>query len=251
MTLLDLDPDLDGYDLATVEQLRRVATHVLARARHQATGGRISLRVTPGGFGTPELPDGRRVRVVGTTLVVESDAAGEPSTRTMPIRGSSLSGLAYHAGAKLGSPLDVGQDTPSVGQAGVPVVLDVPTAEAACRWFGVAAAVLDLVLVDLPRASAPTMVRVWPEHFDVAVDVQAREGVRANLGASPGDAFMPEPYLYVGPWTPDRPGGGSYWNASFGAARPASSFGSADDAAAFLAEGVGRLATRWAPPAVS
>lgn len=249
MALLDIEPD--AYDMATVDQLRRVATHVLARARHQATGGRFSLRVTPGGFGTPDLPNGRRVRVAGSMLIAESDRAGAPSTLTMSIRGASLSGLAHYAGAKLTAPFDVGEDTPSVGQVGVPIALDVPTAEAVSRWFVTAAAVLDRMLVELPKRCAPTMMRLWPEHFDVAVDVRARTGVRTNLGASPGDAFLPEPYLYVGPWTPDRPGGGSYWNASFGAARAASSFETVDDAVAFFEEGVGRLATQWAPPPVS
>jgi hypothetical protein len=38
-----------------------------------------------------------------------------------------------------------------------------------------------------------------------------------NLGASPGDTYSEQPYLYVGPWEPDRPGDPSYWNAPFGA----------------------------------
>ena len=224
---------------------------MLARARHQATGGRFSLRATPGGFGTPELPDGRRVRVAGTTLVVESDAQGAASTRSMGIRGSSLSGLVHHAGAGLASPLDVGHDTPSVGQVGRPIVLDVPTAETVSRWFPLAATILDAVLAELPRAATPSMVRLWPEHFDLAADLEARSGLRTNIGASPGDAFLPEPYLYVGPWTDARPGGGAYWNASFGAARPAASFDSFDEAVAFFEEGIGRLATQWAPPAAA
>jgi hypothetical protein len=43
------------------------------------------------------------------------------------------------------------------------------------------------------------------------------EGEHCNLGASPGDAFSDEPYLYVGPWSDRRPGDESYWNAPFGA----------------------------------
>ena len=58
--------------------LHQVAVHVIARARQQATG-RFSLRITPGGFGTPEFgPDSKRVRVAGGSLVVEVDAAGAP-----------------------------------------------------------------------------------------------------------------------------------------------------------------------------
>ena len=40
---------------------------------------------------------------------------------------------------------------------------------------------------------------------------------RVNLGASPGDGFHAEPYLYVGPWGPHRPGAPGFWNAPFGA----------------------------------
>src|SRR5215210_1234362 len=57
-----------------VRALHQVAVHVVARARQQATG-RFSLRVTSGGFGTPELrPDSWRVRVSNGTLLVEADA---------------------------------------------------------------------------------------------------------------------------------------------------------------------------------
>lgn len=45
----------------------------------------------------------------------------------------------------------------------------------------------------------------------------AAPGRRVNLGAWPGDAYNAQPYLYVGPWEPDRPGHPAYWNAPFGA----------------------------------
>ena len=49
--------------------LHRVAVHVLARTRTEASG-RFSLRVTTGGIGTPDLPDGRP-----STLLVERQGA--------------------------------------------------------------------------------------------------------------------------------------------------------------------------------
>jgi hypothetical protein len=58
---------------------------------------------------------------------------------------------------------------------------------------------------------------VWPEHFDVALDLAAAPDRRVNLGGSPGDGFHADPYLYVGPWTADRPGDVAFWNAPFGA----------------------------------
>lgn len=243
--------EYDGRaDVATVTALRRIAVHVLARARHQASG-RFSLRVAPGGFGTPDLPDGRRVRVAGPTLVVESDAPDAATSRSMAIPRASLAGLAHLAGVRLATPLDVGADTPTTGPIGVPIVIDPDGITAICRWFELSAGMLDRVVAGLPHKTArPSLVRLWPEHFDVAVDLLARDGVRTNIGASPGDGFIDEPYLYVGPWTADRPGGGAFWNAPFGAAMPASSLTSVDDGVAFLREGIARLATNWPPPAV-
>jgi hypothetical protein len=44
-------------------------------------------------------------------------------------------------------------------------------------------------------------VQLWPEHFDLAVEIGAeRAGARAGYGASPGDDEHAEPYLYVAPW---------------------------------------------------
>jgi hypothetical protein len=238
-----------SVDLATVEELRRIATHVVARARFVATG-RFSLRVTPGGFGTPEFgPDQRRVRVSGTTLIVESDAEGAATTKSKPIEGSALTRLAHTAGVMgLSSPFSVGHDTPPVGSLAKAIHLDAATVDTVGRWYATVGAVLDRVVHAKQNTGSPSLVRLWPEHFDLAVDLQARSGVRVNLGGSPGDAYLGEPYLYVGPWTDARPGGGTFWNAPFGAARPASALATADDAYDFLMEGVGRLAQSWAPP---
>jgi len=230
--------------LDSVETLRRVAVHVVARARQHATG-RFSLRVTPGGFGTPEFGvDQRRVRIAGRSLIVESDKPGAASATSRPINGSTLSELATLAGVDLSQPLDVGRDTPPLGDIEVPIVLEEAAAVAVAEWFGVVAEALDRVLVDLPTPAIPTLPRLWPEHFDVAVEAQASEAIRVNLGGSPGDGFIAEPYLYVGPWTGDRPGNPAFWNAPFGAMRTRSELDSADpagSAAAFLLEGVRRL----------
>lgn len=238
-----------SVDLATVEELRRIATHVVARARFVATG-RFSLRVTAGGFGTPEFgPDQRRVRISGTTLIVESDAEGAATTTSKPIEGSALTRLAHTAGVMgLSSPFSVGHDTPPVGSLAKAIHLHAATVDTVCRWYATVGAVLDRVVHAKQNTGSPSLVRLWPEHFDLAVDLQARTGVRVNLGGSPGDAYLGEPYLYVGPWTDVRPGGGTFWNAPFGAARPASALATVDDAYDFLMEGVGRLAQKWAPP---
>src|SRR6478736_4595501 len=61
--------------VATTHALHTVAEQVLAAELHRHTG-RIGLRATPGGFGTPWFEaEGvrQRVRVEGTELVVEQD----------------------------------------------------------------------------------------------------------------------------------------------------------------------------------
>jgi hypothetical protein len=68
----------------------------------------------------------------------------------------------------------------------------------------------------IPSAAA-SLGRLWPEHFDFGIDLGAKPGVRVNLGAAAGDGGINEPYLYVGPWGPERPGPAEYWTAPFGA----------------------------------
>jgi hypothetical protein len=224
--------------------LHLVGVHIVARARQQATG-RFSLRVTPGGFGSPEFgADSRRVRVAHGTLIVETDAPGAPASTARAVHGASLRELGDVAGVDLAATLDVGHDTPDMGDPESPLALDDPGASGVAQWFGIVAAALDRVVAELPASRGASVARLWPEHFDVAIDAAATPDVRVNLGGSPGDAFSGEPYLYVGPWTPDRPGAGDFWNAPFGAARTRSQLDAADlvgSATAFLLDGLRRL----------
>lgn len=229
--------------------LQRVAVHIVARARVAETG-RFSLRVTPGGFGTPEYgANFRRVRVAGTDLVVESDTPGSSAARRTPIGGSTLRTLAAFAEVDLTQPLDVGHDTPAAGDLDQAIELDAVDAAAIASWHGLVAAMLDRVLAELPALVGATVTRLWPEHFDVAFDAATSPGQRVNLGGSPGDGYSDEPYLYVGPFSSERPDDSSFWNAPFGAARTRSELvavAGEDDlvasGAAFLLDGYRRLA---------
>lgn len=226
--------------------LHRVAVHVVARARVEAAQ-RFSLRVTPGGFGTPDLaPDGRRIRVSGDRLVVESDAPGAAAVRSHGIHGATLAELAAFAGVDLTQPLNVGHDTPPVGDVDAPIALPSTGARAVADWYAMVAEMLDGVVAALTPEAAPTLPRLWPEHFDVAVEAEARPGQRVNLGGSPGDGFSAEPYLYVGPWTAERPGEAAFWNAPFGASLtrgelPADRADAVSAGVAFLLDGYRRL----------
>jgi hypothetical protein len=242
----DLLQPLPDEFATTRAALQRVAVHIVARARSQATG-RFGLRVTPGGFGTPEFGDDlRRVRVSGRSLVVEQGPPGGAASRVVAIDGASLLELAATAEVDLDAPLDVGHDTPELGDRTVPLAVDRAAADALAVWYSVVASGLDRAVGELGEMSSPTMVQLWPEHFDVGVDVAARPDVRVNLGGSPGDGFEDRPYAYVGPWTDDRPGDPTFWNAPFGAVLAYDDVTTSDDPvgaiAAFLVDGVRRQA---------
>ena len=103
----------DGFG-STRDTLQHLAAHIVARARTQATG-EISLRVTPGGFGTPTFGDARtQVRISGRWLVREVDSAEASMAQATALDGSTLAELAAHAQVDLDADLDVGHDTPSL-----------------------------------------------------------------------------------------------------------------------------------------
>lgn len=199
--------------------LHRIATHVLSRGQHPSTG-RIGLRVSPGGFSSiPFGDDQMRLRVSGITLVRESGAA--KTAHAISIDGASLGQLADFADVDLTAEFSAGHDTPPIGDPDAPIQLDPLAARRIATWFDIVALALDEALRGTPRWSEPSIPQLWPEHFDVATDLafdpDAPTERRVNLGGVAGDGYHAAPYLYVGPWTPERPGEPEFWNAPFGA----------------------------------
>jgi hypothetical protein len=235
---------MSALDLVeTRDSLHRVAVHVVARARSQATG-RFSLRVTPGGFGTPEYgDDARRVRVSGDLLVVEADPAGGARAGAVKLDGIPLRLAAAFVGIDLTAALDVGHDTPPIGDPDAPLVVHERAARVLAGWLAKANVALDRLVAVLPPEAAATLPRLWPEHFDVAIDAAVTPGARANFGASVGDGFCGEPYVYVGPFGSERPGSVAFWNAPFGAYAPVSGLGGdhGDEIFEFFLDGVRHL----------
>ena len=90
----DIDP---AVLTATRESLHRVAEHLLA-ATHKRATGQITLQPAPGGFRTPQLPDGSRLGVDGADLVVTGPAA----ERREPL--TTLAQAAAFAGVPAGFP---------------------------------------------------------------------------------------------------------------------------------------------------
>jgi hypothetical protein len=199
---------------ATRQALHRVAAHVLGRRRWDVSG-RFGLRVTPGGIATPLFgTDGECIRTAGMSLVREVGALATFA----PIAGSSLRHLAEFVGADIDSPFSAGHETPEMGNPDQPLELDAQHLQTIVGWYHTGWVVLDAVTSQLPAAAAPATAQLWPEHFDIGTDVGLASGSRVNLGCSPGDSYVAEPYLYLGPWDAGRPGDPSYWNVSFGAA---------------------------------
>jgi hypothetical protein len=193
-----LSPLPDGF-AATVTGLHRVAEELVAPARKP--DNEIALQATPGGFGTPgfEFEGARRqVRVEAAELVQAVD--GEE--RRAPLRSLAAASAAV---ADL-LPPDAELDE-------APLTVD----PAASRALGAFYAFGAEVLAELSAAAAPeeaaTSPTLWPEHFDIAIELGAEaDGRRANYGLSPGDSDHAEPYLYVGPWTARV--SGELWNAT-------------------------------------
>jgi hypothetical protein len=222
--------------------LHRVAAHVLGRRRHDVTG-RFGLRPSPGGFATPAFGERDAVEVVRVAdgVLVRETASG---AAYLPIAGATVRGLAAFAGTDIASKFSVGADTPELDDVDAALDLDRQAARALADWFSLGARALDAVLAALPPSAAPAVVQLWPEHFDLGTNVVAGGGERVNLGASPGDAFSDEPYLYVGPWGAERPGDQAFWNAPFGAVLRAGDVRDTDAVGAgvqFFGAGLARL----------
>jgi hypothetical protein len=190
--------------VATRRSLHALAEHVVGAARY-AANGKIGLRYTRRGFGTPYFGTGRQIRVEAGRLVIDG-ASHTPAT---------LGEAATLAGIPLGMPPDVyGPTTPAAPDTHLPV--NPAAAEALGAWFGFAWSVLEQLRFD-GRPLTPGRVQLWPEHFDPALDLgEESAGRRASFGASPGDDAHPEPYLYVSPWQRRT---GAFWaDATFGGA---------------------------------
>jgi hypothetical protein len=177
-------------DERTRTEVQRLCTHVIARERKARTG-RIGLAWVGDGIGTDALrlgADGLRRTADGATRAV-----------------TTLDDAATFAGVDLALPLDVGHETPSLGDRQAPLAIASAALTELLGFFDRAWRLLGQVV-------GGTAITLWPEHFDAAFTWRDK----ANVGASPGDGFSPQPYFYVGPWGTGRPGPPALWNAPFG-----------------------------------
>ena len=247
--MMDITAFTDDWP-PTRQTLQHLATHVLSQAR-QRHDGLFDLVPSPGGFATPPVgPSRERVRLAGDSLVIErvvgSDVRElEATTSSHPIVGASVTELCAAVGFEPDPAFWVGDDTPALGDPHAPIDFEPSTASALGEWYLLGQQAIDRVIATVADPAA-SVGRLWPEHFDYGTDLDAGTGVRCNLGAAGGDSFHERPYLYVGPWSDDRPGDAAYWNAPFGAVMSVDTIARDPDgigrATAFLATGLEYLA---------
>jgi len=193
-----------GYDSGR-DALHQLAFFAAAPKRHTETG-KLGLRYTHRGFGTPFFGDDEQVRVEGDLLIHQRGdrvrsvpiTTLEAATRFLRIPYRDVWFDGFH------DPLSpFGADTE--------LEIDPEVTAAIGDWFGFAASVLEEAR-RTPKGVEVSRVQLWPEHFDLAFEMGAYdEGRRASYGASPGDDAHPEPYLYVAAWGEiDR--SDPYWN---------------------------------------
>ncbi|GIU91684.1 MAG: hypothetical protein KatS3mg011_0590 [Acidimicrobiia bacterium] len=183
-----------GDVAATRKSLHQVAFFAVAPLRYGRVG-KLGLRWTHLGFGTPFFGADEQVRVEEHLLVVQrgDGATGQPITDLESA--CAFLGIPYREVWFEGF-----HDPPDpVGPRALLEVEGRAVAELA-DWFGFVTLVLE-ELRRTPGAEEVGRVQLWPEHFDVAVEMGSG-GRRASFGGSPGDDAHQEPYLYVAPWEP-------------------------------------------------
>lgn len=196
---------LPGSFGVTRDHLHQIAYFALSPARHSVEG-RMGLRATPGGFGTPEF-EGRVARVDGS-LLVHQEGANVATQQISTVRAAAeFLGGAYEEVwfENFKDPLaPIGPDAElSVGADDSHLI---------GAWFSFGFDVLDTLRSDSEPVDDASSTQIWPEHFDAAMETgDAESGKRASYGFSPGDEEHPEPYVYVAAWGEiDR--SNEYWN---------------------------------------
>jgi hypothetical protein len=197
----------DGLE-RTRQALHAVAELVLAGPQYR-TSGTIKLRVDDDGFATIAAP---AVRVVGTSLVC--------ADLRIPMSGETPRSLGAVIGVDVGGPAGLYGDG-SGASVDDRLVLDPAAAAEITAAYALGVAAFGSIAPDIEPV-------LWPEHFDLGIRIED-----INYGISPGDAYLTEPYAYVGV---DPVPDGEFWNAPFGAARPVRAFAGADELCAFLVE---------------
>ena len=215
-------PPLPPSFARTQRAVHALAEHVLGVARYESEG-ELSLVPTPTGIATPTFGNGRIVAIDGTDLVAR-DALG---ARRQPI--TTLRAAAAFVGVGEGPPGGLWTSVTNF-HVDEPLPINAVGVAALAGWYELVDAALRALAQSGVGMSPATL---WPEHFDLAAIAD-----EVNYGGSPGDEFVEQPYLYVGPFNRPFPHAGDpYWNAAFGAVLRYDEIDTAGAAAAFFRRG--------------
>ena len=199
-----LEPVPEGFE-TTRQALHQIGFFAVAPKRFAETG-KLGLRYTRLGFGTPFFGEDEQVRVESGNLAYQRRDAVTMKSVASVGEACEFLGIPYRETWFDGfhDPLaPVGPD--------VPLDIDPKAADAIGDWFGFTTLVLER-LRRTPGAVDVARVQLWPEHFDPAVELGSQDnGHRASYGASTGDDAHPEPYLYVAAWA-DIDRSDPFWN---------------------------------------
>jgi len=184
--------DFAGYRVYTAEHVAEILA-----------GSDCSVDASFAGLG---LTGALRESLAVATPVVATAVEGNPelvidgeSPQRAPI--TTLRAAAELAGIEP----DVGQadqfDVPAPGDLDAQLHVGEQASADLARWYAFVTEVLETLRADATESDGVSPVRIWPEHFDAAIDLGAEaDGRRATYGGSPADAGHPYPYLYASPW---------------------------------------------------
>lgn len=209
----------DAYT-RTRHSLHGLAELVLAGPQYRQQGS-IKLRVQGEGFRTRDEP-----------VVAVSGSALATADIKVDVHGLTFAQAAARIGLEASRLDDVYSDGPKISPDDA-IHLDAT----AVRQVEHAFALGDQALRRFNELADPIL---WPEHFDVAIEIG-----EVTFGVSPGDRYFDRPYAYVarpGPFT------GEFWNAPFGAARLLAELAGVDGIVAFFRQGAELTGT--APPSL-
>jgi len=195
---------------ATRRSWHLLAAHVVAEERVRRVG-HSGLEPTPQGFRTPgDVPGGVEVEL-DQLVIRRADGVFRRSVTTI---GDAQSWVLGEVGPPRWGEQPGLHDPPVAVAASMPLPIDPGVAAWLGHWFSLGYAALGELVADEASADAGVPM-LWPEHFDVGVEVLPDDR-RASYGVSPGDTTIAEPYAYVALWEPDRHGAATdlWWSAT-------------------------------------
>ncbi|NND83602.1 MAG: hypothetical protein HKN46_00475 [Acidimicrobiia bacterium] len=180
----------------TRRSLHLLHFYALSYARQQSDG-EVWLSPSPSGITTPPF-GGRALRVEGTHLIEEVDGTEVRRAPITTLRAAlGFAGVEFDRARGKRNDIEVPVDLDEV------LAVDEVAVDALAEWFLLGERVLTGIL-DSATDADQTAIRLWGEHFDLAIETGSEERRRrASVGFAPGDEHIAEPYAYVAPWWKD------------------------------------------------